>query len=169
MQLPEQHTPVGQHASDPTDRNEVRKLAHAVETALIEEMATTSYRDNTPVPAVGAALPVAQPGRPPMSQRATDASALMLAGGAATVMVGGGASLVMLASGYADPTVCAIILGGPAVLVLAVSRLVSRAKAGVEAPPPVTKNYYGTVHQDTRTITNHTRGVIANNRNQLPQ
>ncbi|WP_031095523.1 hypothetical protein [Streptomyces sp. NRRL S-15] len=127
----------------------------------------TSFRDDTPLPVVGAAPPVAQPGRPPMSQKATDASALMLAGGAMTVMVGGGASLVMLASGYADPTVCAIILGGPAVLVLAVSRLARRAKEVVEAAPaPQHHHYSGDVTIDQRSINSQTRGVIANTRNQ---
>ena len=95
-----------------------------------------------------------------MSQKATDASALMLAGGAMTVMVGGGASLVMLASGYADPTVCAIILGGPAALVLAVSRLARRAKEVVEAAPATHHHHYrGGVTIDQRSINSQTRGL----------
>lgn len=163
MQLPEQQ-PV--RPGQPTDyaMEQARLLAAAVDQVLGEK--ATSYRDDSPLPAVGAALPVPQPGRPPMSQRATDASALMLAGGATTVMVGGTASVVMLASGYADPAVCAIVLGAPAVVVLAVSRLVSKVKTVVEAAPPtVTKNYYGPVTQDSRSITTSTRGVFANTRN----
>ncbi|THA29230.1 hypothetical protein E6R18_25130 [Streptomyces sp. A1277] len=142
---------------------------NAVEDILAARQ-VTAYRDDTPLPATGTTPPVPQPGRPPMSQRATDASALMLAGGAATVMVGGGASLVMLASGYADPTVCAIAFGAPTVLVLAISRLVSRAKAVVEAAPtPVHHHYNGTVHVDQRAIHATNRGVIAHTRNELPK
>jgi hypothetical protein len=167
MQLPEHQQPPrsGQPtpAADPT---EVRKLANAVEAALVQEM-RTSYRDDTPLPAVGTTPPVAQPGRPPMSQKATDASALMLSGGAASLLVGGSASLVMVASGYADPVVCGIILGAPTVLVLALSRLVGRAKAVVEAAPATHHHHYtGTVVQDSRSISTTTRGVIANTRNQ---
>lgn len=155
-------TTAGQHTDMP--------LARAVEDAIIGELAKTYHRDESPLPATGPTPPVPQPGRPPMSQRATDASALMLAGGAATVMVGGGASLVMLASGYADPTVCAIAFGAPTVLVLAISRLVNRAKAVVEAAPaPVHHHYNGTVHVDQRSIHATTRGVIAHTRNELPK
>lgn len=163
MQLPEQPVSTGQ--PDPDIRRNADQLMAAINEISTER--ATAYRDDSPLPAVGATPPVPQPGRPPMSQRATDASALMLAGGAATVMVGGGASLVMLASGYADPAVCAIVLGAPAVVVLAVSRLVGRVKSVVEAAPPtVNQHYYGAVTQDTRSITSTTRGVIANTRNQ---
>ncbi|WP_405461620.1 hypothetical protein OG786_29340 [Streptomyces sp. NBC_00101] len=164
MQLPEQQpTRPGQ---PDTVRQTADQLMAAVDEAIVGR--GYGYRDDTPLPAVGSALPVVQPGRPPMSQRATDLSALMLAGGAATVMVGGSASLVMLASGYADPAVCAIICGAPAVLVLAVSRLARRAREAVEAAPATTHNHYeGTVYQDTRTVTSHTRGVIANTRNRV--
>lgn len=153
---------------EPTDRAEVHKLAQAVEAVLAEEMAKTSYRDDTDRPAIGTAPPVPQPGRPPMSQRATDASALMLAGGATTVMVGGAASLVMLASGYADPVVCAVVLGAPAVVVLAISRLVGRAKAAIEAAPsPINQHYNGpvTITHDQRSITTDTRGLWAKTTN----
>ncbi|WTF99136.1 hypothetical protein OHA04_07925 [Streptomyces sp. NBC_01590] len=102
-----------------------------------------------------------------MGQRATDASALMLSGGAASLLVGGSASLVMLASGSADPVVCAVVLGAPAVLVLAIGRLVGRVKDTVEAAPaPVHNHFNGDVHQDQRSINTTTRGVIAHTRNQ---
>jgi hypothetical protein len=102
-----------------------------------------------------------------MSQRATDTSALMLSGGVASLLVGGSASLVMVASGSADPVVCAIVFGAPTALVFALSRLVGRVKAVVEAAPaPVHHHYNGPVTQDSRSITTTTRGVIANTRNQ---
>lgn len=44
----------------------------------------TTYRDPSPNPTIGTTPPVPQPGRPPMSQKATDASMLMLAAGAAS-------------------------------------------------------------------------------------
>ncbi|WP_326768846.1 hypothetical protein OG978_33760 [Streptomyces sp. NBC_01591] len=151
---------------EPTDRAEVQKLANAVEEALAEEM-KTFHRDDTPLPTVGPTPPVPQPGRPPMSQRATDASALMLSGGVASLLVGGSTSLVMLASGSADPVVCAVVLGAPAVLVLAIGRLAGRVKDTVEAAPPVIHQHInGDVHQDQRSINTTTRGVIANTRNQ---
>jgi hypothetical protein len=167
MQLPEYQQPTRSGQPIPAaDRSEVQKFANAVEEALVQEM-QTSYRDDSPLPVVGTTPPVPQPGRPPMSQRATDASALMLSGGVATALVGGTASLVMVASGYADPVVCAIVVGSPAVLVLALSRLVRRVKETVEAAPPTHHHHYtGSVTQDSRSISTTTRGVIANTRNQ---
>ncbi|MFH9579100.1 hypothetical protein ACH4MO_14015 [Streptomyces globisporus] len=162
MQLPEQPV-AGQ--PDPTDRAEVLKLAHAVENALLKEMAKTYHRDDTPLPAVGTAPPVEQPGRPAMSQKATDTSVLMLAAGATTVMVSGSAAGLMYFSQFADPVACAIVLGAPVALVMAVSRLVSKARAA--APQPITNHFHGNVHHDTRNVTSTTRGVIANNRNRM--
>ncbi|MFJ8871075.1 hypothetical protein ACIRD6_35650 [Streptomyces sp. NPDC102473] len=157
MQLPEQPAQTGQPA-DPA-----RQL---IEDAFAIER-PTSFRDETPLPAVGTTPPVTQPGRPPMSQKATDASALMLATGASSLMIGGSASLVLLASGYADPAVCAIVLGGPAVIALAVGRLMRRAKEVVEAAPATHHHHYrGDVTIDQRSINSQTRGVIANTRNQ---
>lgn len=125
--------------------------------------APTSFRDDTPVPLVGSARPVPQPGRPPMSQSATDASALMLSGSVLTVAVGGAGSLVMYASGYADPVVCAIVFGAPAALVLALSRLMRRAKDVL--PAEHHHHYRGPVHQDQRNVTNHSSwlGKTTNN------
>ncbi|WP_331731753.1 hypothetical protein OG298_45030 (plasmid) [Streptomyces sp. NBC_01005] len=151
----------------PTDQ--AQQLINAVEEAFVAQQ-PTAHRDDTPLPAIGTTPPVPQPGRPPMSQRATDASVLMLTAGAASLMVGGGASLVMLASGYADPAVCAIAFGAPTVLVLAIGRLASKAKAVAEAAPaPVHHHYNGNVTVDQRSINTQTRGVIANTRNQLPR
>ena len=110
----------------------------------------TAFRDPTPTPTVGSTPPVPQPGRPPMSQGATDASVLMLAGGATTVMVGGTAATLMYVSQFADPLVCALVFGAPTVLVLALSRLLSRAKHVL--PPEHHHHYAGPVHQDQRTV-----------------
>ncbi|MER7905392.1 hypothetical protein ABTX84_19180 [Streptomyces sp. NPDC095614] len=161
MTLPEQHTPVGQPA--PTSRHEVRKLAHAVEEALLEEMAKTSYRDETPLPAVGDTPPVAQPGPPPMSQWAIDASGILRGVAIASVPVGGALWVV----GQVQPLTLGIIFGSPVALALAVGRLVSHIKNTVEAAPATHHHHYkGPVTVDQRSINTQTRGVIANTRNQ---
>jgi hypothetical protein len=149
-QLPER-APVGQPLS-----NE----AAAVEA---ERIIATAFRDPTPVPTVGATPPVPQPGRPPMSQGATDASVLMLAGGATTVMVGGTAATLMYVSQFADPVVCALVFGAPAALVLAISRLVRRAKDVL--PAEVHQHYSGPIYQDQRNVHSHSSwlGKTTNN------
>ena len=148
----------------PTDhaaKDQAQQLVDAVNEAIAGQ--ATSYRDDTPIPVVGTTPPVPQPGRPPMSQKATDASALMLAGGATSLLVGGSASLVMLASGYADPVVVAILLGAPSVLVLAISKLLGRAKNAL--PSETHHHYTGTVHQQSQTINSQTSwlGKTTNN------
>ncbi|MFJ7525157.1 hypothetical protein ACIQ1S_09540 [Streptomyces griseus] len=156
MQLPEQPV-AGQ--PDPTIHDNAARFLAAIKD--IEQ--ATYHRDETPLPVVGSAPPVEQPGRPAMSQRATDTSVLMLAGGFTTVMVSGSAAGLMYFSQFADPVACAIVLGAPVALVMAVSRLVAKARSA--APQPVTNHFHGNVHHDTRNVTSTTRGVIANNRN----
>lgn len=164
--LPDPTQPTTQ-AGQPHIDAQAQQLLAAIEDAM---RTPTFHRDDTPLPTTGSAPPVPQPGRPPMSQKATDASTLMLAGGATSLMVGGSASLVMLASGYADPAVCAIVFGAPTVLVLAIARLARRAKEVVEAAPaPVHHHYNGNVTVDQRSIHAQNRGLIANTRNELPR
>ncbi|GAA2965106.1 hypothetical protein [Kitasatospora cinereorecta] len=128
----------------------------------------TFYKDAVPAPTVGTAPPETQPGRPPMSQGATDASVLMLAGAGSVSMVSVSAGILMYLSQYADPVVCGIVLGAPTVVVLALCRLVRRAKEAVQAAPPVVHHHYkGTVVQDNTEITTHTRGVIARTHNRF--
>lgn len=129
----------------------------------------TFHRDTSPLPAIGTTPPVTQPGRPPMSQRATDVSTLMLTGSIAYAIVGGTTAGVMAVSEYADPTVCGIVFAAPALFVLAVARVFKRAADAREAAPPqITQYYSGDVHQDHTQITTSTRGVIAYSRNNLP-
>lgn len=148
-------------------RRQAQQLIAAVDEAFA---APTSYRDETPCPAIGTTPPVAQPGRPPMSQKATDASALMLTGSVLTAALGGSATAVLWASGHADPAVVGCIVAAPAALaipIIALGRLVKRAK---EAAPPVHHHHYnGTVHQDQRSISSKTNGVWAKTRNELPR
>ncbi|WP_432008708.1 hypothetical protein [Streptomyces bacillaris] len=158
MQLPEQPV-AGQ--PDSTARHNADQLMAAVDEALLARHAT-SYRDPAPLPAVGSAPPVAQPGQPPMSQWATDASGVLKAVSVASLPIGGALWIV----GQVEPLTLGIIFGSPAVAALAVARLVAKVKdANQNAPQPVTNHYHGAVHQDTRTVTSNTRGIIANTRN----
>lgn len=143
--------------------SEARALIAAIEQAM---QPATAYRDDSPLPVVGPTPPVPQPGRPPMSQAATDASALMLSGSVLTLAIGGTGSLVMYASGYADPVVCAIVFGAPAAIALALARLMKHAKAAAAALPAETHHHYnGTVVQHTQTVQSSSRwlGKTTNN------
>lgn len=106
--------------------------------------------------------PVAQPGRPPMSQRATDTSVMMLTAGLATVPPGLITIGVMLASGYANPAVIGLICAAPAAItvpIFAVARLLKGVK---EVEPAVHNHHYtGPVSQQHHTVSTETRGFIA--------
>ncbi|RPF33595.1 hypothetical protein [Streptomyces sp. TLI_185] len=121
----------------------------------------TTYRDDAPVPTHGTTPPVVQPGRPPMSQGATDASVLMLTGGATVSMVGLTAAVLMYVSQYADPVVCGLVFGAPTALVLALARLAKKAKPA----PDVHQHYTGPVYQDRRNVHTRTTGVWAKTNN----
>lgn len=154
----------------PTVNDQADRLIAAVNDALTTP---TRYRDHTPLPAIGAALPVDQPGRPPMSQRAVDRNTTILTSSVLTLAAGTATTGILWASGHADPTVIglmAAIPAGLAVPVLALSRLVKRVKDTVEAAPPVHHHHYeGSVVQDHRSVNTTTRGLWANTRNQLPK
>ncbi|MCX5137597.1 hypothetical protein OOK06_36630 [Streptomyces sp. NBC_00340] len=131
--------------------------------AIEEAMHTpTSYRDDSPVPSVGAMPPVQQPGRPAMSQGATDASVLMLAGGATTSMVGLTAAALMCVSRWADPVVCALVFGAPTALALAIGRMLKRARQVM--PDEHHHHYNGPV--DQRHVHTSSKGVWVKNRNE---
>ncbi|MGW2614672.1 hypothetical protein [Streptomyces sp. NPDC001500] len=124
----------------------------------------TSYRDPSPLPAHGDMPPVAQPGVPPMSQRAVDASRLMLTAGLATVPPGLIAIGVLIASREADPTVIGMICAAPAAVavpVLALARLFTRVAEA--APDEHHHHYSGPVRQEHTTT--HTRGIFARTHN----
>jgi hypothetical protein len=126
---------------------------------IITEFAT-SYRDHTPVPAVGAAPPVAQPGIPPQSKAAVDYAVRVLSTGVATGISSGGVALVLLASQAADPLVCGIVFGAPIGLAVPIAALAGLLRRAKQAAPDVTiNNYNGTVHQQT--TRSSTRGVWA--------
>ncbi|WP_432020634.1 hypothetical protein [Streptomyces sp. 1222.5] len=128
--------------------------------AEARRLIATAYRDDAPLPAHGSTPPVAQPGRPPMSQGATD-SALMLSGAAAVSMTGLTASVLMYASQTANPVVCGLVFGAPTAFVLALARLTKGAKPA----PDVHQHYTGPVYQDQRNVYTTTRGVWAKTNN----
>ncbi|MEK8175066.1 hypothetical protein NKH77_56210 [Streptomyces sp. M19] len=103
-----------------------------------------------------------QPGRPPMSQKATDASGVMLAASIASVPLGGSASLVLWTLGHVDPVVVGIVAAAPVAALCALCRVLKSVKAAREAAPPEHHHHYnGPVTQDHTNITTTTRGVIA--------
>lgn len=126
-----------------------------------------SFRDTTPnMP--GTAEPVAQPGRPAMSQRATDASSLMLTGSVLSLSVGGATSLVLYTLGHVDPTTLAIGAAGPVALVLAVGSLLrSAGRAKADANTEHHHHYNGSVRQETTNVSSTTKGLFAKNRNDV--
>lgn len=127
--------------------------------AAMNALQPTAYRDDSPLPAVGTAPPVAQPGRPPMSQKAVDASTLMLSAGVASLPVGAVTIGILLASGHADPVVIAVICAAPTALILALARLVKRTKETVAVAPAEQHHHYsGPVRQEYTSVRNETRG-----------
>lgn len=131
----------------------------------------TSYLDPSPVPAYGTTPPVPQPGRPPMSQRATDASVLMRTGSIAALSVSGGASLVLYTLSQVDPAALAIGAAGPVALVLAAGYLLrSLGRAKADMSTTTTHHHYtGPVVQDHRSVTTTTttKGMFARTRNDV--
>lgn len=165
--MTQQPNTAGQPAIDDAARAFLADIEDAMAPAI-----PTSFRDPTPVPTVGTTPPVPQPGRPPMSQKAVDASTMMLSAGVASLPIGAATTGILWASGHANPAVVACICAAPAALavpILALSRLAKRAREAAEAAPPVHHHHYeGTVIQDHRTVNTQTRGIWASTRNQLP-
>lgn len=140
---------------DQTAAPEVDARARMLINAVDDALAATSYRNPSPTPLIGSAPPVAQQGRPPMSQGATDASVLMLAGGAATFMVGGTTAVVMYVSQFADPVVCGLVFGAPTAFVLGLARLAKKAKGAL--PDEHHHHYEAPVYQEHSETTNNNR------------
>ncbi|WP_369211336.1 hypothetical protein [Streptomyces flavofungini] len=148
----------GQTEPTDADRETVRRLF-----AAVDEI-PTSFRDHTPTPMIGTAPPVPQPGRPPMSQRATDASAMMVAGGFLSLCLGAAVSAVLYFSGSANPVVVGLICLAPPAVFLSARGLLKSFRSA--APLEIHNHYEGTVHQDQRTVHTSTRGVWAKTTNQ---
>ncbi|MFE7466409.1 hypothetical protein ACFU6R_20190 [Streptomyces sp. NPDC057499] len=159
MNRPDQ-PPAGRPLTDADAETRARQLIDAA-------YAPTSHRDDSPLPAYGPTPPVPQPGRPPMSQRATDASALMLSGSVAALSTGGATSLVLYTLGQVDPVTLALGAAGPVALVLAAGSLLrSLGRARADAHTEHHHHYQGPVTQDQRSTHTTTRGLWAKTTNQ---
>lgn len=154
-------TAAGQASRNTAIEAQADQLLAAMNAIAAEQ--PTHYRDDTKPPQYGTTPPVPQPGRPPMSQGAVDASTLMLSGSVLTATVGGATTAILWASGHADPAVIAAVFGAPAVFVLALARLAKRAKGVL--PEQHIHQYEGTVYQDQRNVHSSTRGVWAKTNN----
>jgi hypothetical protein len=135
-----------------------------IQAAVNDVIRQTSYRDDTPVPEIGTAPPVPQPGIPPMSSKATDASVMMIAGGFLSLCLGTATSAILYFSGQADPVVVGCICAGPPVAFFSLRGLVKSLKGA--APDEIHNHYTGTVYQDQRNVHTSTRGVWAKTNNQ---
>lgn len=156
-------TAAGQAHPDAAIRHQADQLMAALDEIAAQK--PTRYRDDTPVPAIGTAPPVPQPGVPPMSQQATDIGRAAMFCGLATVPPGLIAIGVMVASEHANPTVIGMICAAPAALavpILAIARLIRGA--GEALPAEHHHHYNGPVHQST--THSSTRGVWAKTNNQ---
>lgn len=139
-------------------------LTDSVVSAAVEHaLQQTFHRDDSPVPKIGTAPPVPQPGRPPMSSKAVDDSVRMLSASVVIAVTGGSTTAVLWASGYANPTVVALVFGAPTALVLALGRLAKRAKDVL--PDEHHHHYTGPVHQDQRNFHTSTLSVWAKTSN----
>lgn len=149
--------------ADPTARVMTEQEAEKQAQQIIADF-VTSYRNNDPVPAVGTAAPVPQPGIPPQSRGAVDYAVRVLSTGVATTLCSGGVALVMAASQVADPVVCGIVFGAPIGLAVPIAALSGLAKRWKQAAPAPTINHYNApVHQQTTHAEN--RGVWIRNDN----
>ncbi|MFF7184697.1 hypothetical protein ACFZAR_05560 [Streptomyces sp. NPDC008222] len=122
----------------------------------------TSYRDDSPIPVVGTAPPVAQPGRPPMSQKAVDVNTTILSAGVASLPIGGSVSLVLYTLGHVDPVSLAIGAAAPVAFALAIGTLL-RSLRGLHTE---THHHYdgASVYQSTTNTENHGVWVKTNNK-----
>lgn len=168
--LPDPLKPTAPQAGQPHDTESVaNELMASVNRAIAEELAkpyVTSYRDETSTPIIGSMPPHAQPGRAPMSQKASDASGLILSVGVACPLVGGGFALAMWSTGLANPTVIGWCVSGAVALVAAGAFFLRSLKATVEAAPPeIHQHHYGPVHQvyDHSTHEHTSHGVWVKN------
>jgi hypothetical protein len=147
----------------PMSEEAATKEAHRL---IAEAYTPTSYRNDS-LPSrstIGTAPPVPQPGIPPMSSKAVDDAVRMLSAGVASLPIGGMTALVVHVLGTVDPAQLAIAGAAPVALVLAVARLLRRAKDVV--PPEHHHHYEGPVYQDQREQRTENRGLWVKNTNQ---
>lgn len=145
------HQTAGQRYPDPT-YDGLEKVLREAAAEAVKDLPPTSYRDESETPVTGNSPAVPQPGRTPMSQKATDDSVRMLCFGGMTLLVCGGVSVLLVASDYADPNVIGLFFGGLALVAFAVSRALKRL--GQAAPREIHNHNNGPVYQSNTEINN---------------
>lgn len=156
-------TTVGQADSNPlTDSVIQAAVRDAIRQTSYNNPDLPSHKDG---PSIGTAPPVPQPGRPAMSERATDASVMMIAGGFLSLCLGAAISGVLYFSSKADPTVIIVGCAAPPAAFLALKSLVKGVKKAA-LPDVHHHNYNGPVHQDQRNVKSKSVGVWVKNNNQ---
>jgi hypothetical protein len=128
------------------------KLIAAVNDAL--PVAPIRVRVDTELPRTAPA-PVEQSGRPPMSQQATGASVMLIAGGFFSLCLGAAVSAVMYFSQAANETVVITLCAAPPALFLSLGALMKRLRK--VAPDEHHHHYEAPVFQDHSTVTNTNR------------
>lgn len=148
----------------PMTQQEVDEAAYRLleETAPVPQ--ATRYRDDTELPETGDAMPVTQPGRPPMSQRAVDHSRIVLAYGAASLPIGGVLSLILHTAANMTTTQLLTIGAAPVGVVIAIgvaARMIGSAvREGAEALPREQHDHYeGNVTVHRTELHTRTRGL----------
>ncbi|WP_055693017.1 hypothetical protein [Streptomyces prasinopilosus] len=146
-----------------TADDQARQLIDAVNDAM---KAPTAYRDDTPVPAVGDAPPVAQPETRRVPTWATGIAVASIGIGAGAVGIG--CAVWLAAKGLAAITLTGVLAAlspfvGLAVLALAIGAAIARAGRA-----STTNVYKGSVSVTNKTeISSTARGLFARNRNQV--
>ena len=161
--LPDPQQPTADAAGRPAMDDQARAFLAAVEDAM---RTPTAYRDETPVPAIGSALPVPQPETRSVPQWATGIAVASIGIGAGATGIG--CAVWLAAKGLAAITLTGVLAAlspfvGAAVLALAIGAAIARAGRA-----STTNVYKGSVSVTNKTeIRSTARGLFARNRNTL--
>ena len=162
--LPDPQQPTADAAGRPAMDDQARAFLAAVADAM---RTPTAYRDETPVPAVGSALPVPQPDSRSVPQWAAGIAVASIGIGAGVTGIGCGAWLIF--RGLSSVTLLGVIaIAAPFIGIAAVTTAIGAAISQAKRSS-TTNVYQGTVVQDQRQVNTTTRGLLANTRNQLPR
>ncbi|MCQ4212372.1 hypothetical protein [Streptomyces longispororuber] len=148
--------------SDAEANAEARRIIDEIYRPTPPRPMPTSFRDDTPVPAVGQAEPVHQDDRRIVPAWAAGTAVASLGIGAGTTGVGCGVWLVL--KGFSSMSVTGVVcmgvlFSGVAFVALSIGAAIARAKRSVSKhiyTGPVTKNTH---------VTTHTRGTFSRTHN----
>ncbi|AEM88664.1 hypothetical protein [Streptomyces violaceusniger] len=156
-----------EHGRELTTQEEFESIRLLAEGYSDTTPVATRYKDVVPAPTqptVGNALPFAQHGRPPMSQKATDHATLVIVYTWGSLPVGGAISLVLWQLSSVSPmqlTFAGLGAAGVFIAIGAAARMIGRAfRDGASALPDHTVNQYtGTVYVQHTELHTNTRGL----------